>query len=81
MGRWKEGRKDFLLRKKIKITKGNLFIIDGDDVLTTFIAIGSNIPVKKVKYSGEFNQESMMTYNKAHMNDMSPAAGSIGATW
>jgi len=49
--------------------------------LTTFVAIGSNIPVKKVKYSGEFNQESMMTYNKAHMNDMSPAAGSIGATW
>jgi hypothetical protein len=61
--------------------KGNLFIIDGDDVLTTFIAIGSNLPVKKVKYSGEFNQESMTTYNKAHMNDMSPAAGSIGATW
>ena len=25
--------------------KGNLFVIDGDDVLTTFIAIGSNIPV------------------------------------
>ena len=58
--------------------KGNLFVIDGDDVLTTFIAIGSNIPVKKVKYNGEFNQESMMMYNKAHMNDMSPAAGSIG---
>jgi len=58
--------------------KGNLFIIDGDDVLTTFVAIGSNLPVKKVKYGGEFNQESMMVYNKAHMNDMSPAAGSIG---
>ena len=61
--------------------KGNLFILDGDDVLTTFVAIGSNIPVKKVKYNGEFNQESMTMYNKAHMNDMSPAAGSIGATW
>ena len=61
--------------------KGNLFVIDGDDVLTTFVAIGSNIPVKKVKYNGEFNQESMTTYNKSHMNDMSPAAGSIGATW
>ena len=61
--------------------KGNLFVIDGDDVLTTFVAIGSNIPVKKVKYNGEFNQESMTMYNKAHMNDMSPAAGSIGATW
>ena len=61
--------------------KGNLFIIDGDDVLTTFVAIGSNIPVKKVKYNGEFNQESMTTYNKSHMNDMSPAAGSLGATW
>ena len=61
--------------------KGNLFVIDGDDVLTTFVAIGSNIPVKKVKYNGEFNQESMMMYNKAHMNDMSPTAGSIGATW
>ena len=61
--------------------KGNLFVIDGDDVLTTFIAIGSNIPVKKVKYNGEFNQESMTMYNKAHMNDMSPTAGSIGATW
>jgi len=58
--------------------KGNLFIIDGDDVFTTFVAIGSNIPVKKVKYSGEFNQESMTMYNKSHMNDMSPAAGSIG---
>ena len=61
--------------------KGNLFVIDGDDVLTTFVAIGSNIPVKKVKYNGEFNQESMTMYNKAHMNDMSPTAGSIGATW
>ena len=61
--------------------KGNLFVIDGDDVLTTFVAIGSNIPVKKVKYNGEFNQESMIMYNKAHMNDMSPTAGSIGATW
>ena len=61
--------------------KGNLFILDGDDVLTTFVAIGSNIPVKKVKYNGEFNQESMTMYNKAHMNDMSPTAGSIGATW
>ncbi len=61
--------------------KGNLFIIDGDDVLTTFVAIGSNIPVKKVKYSGEFNKESMTMYNKAHMNDMSPAAGSLGVTW
>ena len=61
--------------------KGNLFVIDGDDVLTTFVAIGSNIPVKKVKYNGEVNQESMTMYNKAHMNDMSPAAGSIGATW
>jgi len=58
--------------------KGRLFIIDGDDVLTTFVAIGSNLPVKKVKYGGEFNQESMTMYNKAHMNDMSPAAGSIG---
>ena len=27
---------------------------------------------------GKFNKESMMMYNKAHMNDMSPAAGSIG---
>ena len=61
--------------------KGNLFVIDGDDVLTTFVSIGSNIPVKKVKYNGEFNQESMTMYNKAHMNDMSPTAGSIGATW
>ena len=61
--------------------KRNLFVIDGDDVLTTFVAIGSNIPVKKVKYNGEFNQESMTMYNKAHMNDMSPTAGSIGATW
>ena len=61
--------------------KRNLFVIDGDDVLTTFVAIGSNIPVKKVKYNGEFNQESMIMYNKAHMNDMSPTAGSIGATW
>ena len=61
--------------------KGNLFVIDGDDVLTTFVAIGSNIPVKKVKYNGEFNQEYMTMYNKAHMNDMSPTAGSIGATW
>ena len=61
--------------------KGNLFVIDGDDVLTTFVAIGSNIPVKKVKYSGEFNQESMTMYNKAHMNDMSPAAGSIGQAY
>ena len=61
--------------------KGNLFVIDGDDVLTTFVAIGSNIPVKKVKYNGEFNQESMTMYNKAHMNDMSPTAGSIGATY
>ena len=58
--------------------KGRLFIIDGDDVLTTFIAVGINLPVKKVKYGGEFNKESMMMYNKAHMNDMSPAAGSIG---
>ena len=49
--------------------------------MTTFVAIGSNIPVKKVKYNGEFNQESMTMYNKAHMNDMSPTAGSIGATW
>ena len=61
--------------------KGNLFVIDGDDVLTTVVAIGSNIPVKKVKYNGEFNQEAMTMYNKAHMNDMSPTAGSIGATW
>ena len=37
-----------------------------------------SLPVKKVKYGGEFNKESMMMYNKAHMNDMSPAAGSIG---
>ena len=61
--------------------KVNLFVIEGDYVLTTFVAIGSNIPVKKVKYNGEFNQESMTMYNKAHMNDMSPTAGSIGATW
>ena len=61
--------------------KGNLFVIDGDDVLTTFVAIGSNIPVKKVKYNGEFNQESLTMYKKAHMNYMSPTAGSIGATW
>ena len=61
--------------------KGNLFIIDGDDVLTTFVAIGSNLPVKKLSYGGEFNKESMTTYNKSHMNDMTPAAGSIGATW
>ena len=62
----------------IKSVPPKKFIIDGDDVLTTFVSIGINLPVKKVKYGGEFNKESMMMYNKAHMNDMSPAAGSIG---
>ena len=58
--------------------KGRLFVLDGDDKLTIFVALGNNLPVKKVRYSKEFNKESMMTYNKAHMNDLSSHAGSIG---
>ena len=58
--------------------KGRLFVLDGDDKLTIFVALGSNLPVKKVSYGKEFNKETMEYYNKSHMNDMSPTAGSIG---
>ena len=58
--------------------KGRLFVLDGDDKLTIFVALGSNLPVKKVNYSRKFNQEYMEYYNKAHMNDLSSFAGSIG---
>ena len=58
--------------------KGRLFVLDGDDKLTIFVALGSNLPVKKVNYSGEFNKENLGYYNKAHMNDLSSHAGSIG---
>jgi hypothetical protein len=58
--------------------KGRLFVLDGDDKLTIFVALGSNLPVKKVNYSGEFNKETMGYYNKAFSNDLSSFAGSIG---
>ena len=58
--------------------KGRLFVLDGDDKLTIFVALGSNLPVKKVSYGGEFNKETMGYYNKSHMNDLSSQAGSIG---
>jgi len=58
--------------------KGRLFVLDGDDKLTIFVALGGNLPVKKVSYGGEFNKEYMEYYNKSHMNDMSTTAGSIG---
>ena len=58
--------------------KGRLFVLDGDDKLTIFVALGSNLPVKKVSYGGEFNKETMGYYNKAFSNDLSSFAGSIG---
>jgi len=58
--------------------KGRLFVLDGDDKLTIFVALGSNLPVKKVSYGKEFNKETMEYYNKSHMNDLSSFAGSIG---
>ena len=58
--------------------KGRLFVLDGDDKLTIFVALGGNLPVKKVRYSKEFNKEYMEYYNKSHMNDLSSHAGSIG---
>jgi|TARA_R100000353_G_scaffold12524_4_gene12939 hypothetical protein len=62
----------------VKDKTGKLFMLDGDDKLTIFVALGSNLPVKKVNYSRKFNQEYMEYYNKAHMNDLSSHAGSIG---
>lgn len=58
--------------------KGRLFVLDGDDKLTIFVALGSNLPVKKVSYGGEFDKESVGYYNKAFTNDLSSQAGSIG---
>ena len=46
------------------INKYKLFMLDGDDKLTIFVALGSNLPVKKVNYSRKFNQEYMEYYNK-----------------
>ena len=62
----------------VKDKTGKLFMLDGDDKLTIFVALGSNLPVKKVNYSKEFNQEHVEYYNKAHINDLSSHAGSIG---
>jgi len=62
----------------VKDKTGKLFMLDGDDKLTIFVALGNNLPVKKVNYSGEFNKENLGYYNKAHMNDLSSHAGSIG---
>ena len=55
----------------VKDKTGKLFMLDGDDKLTIFVALGSNLPVKKVNYSRKFNQEYMEYYNKAHINDLS----------
>ena len=62
----------------VKDKTGKLFMLDGDDKLTIFVALGGNLPVKKVSYGGEFNKETMGYYNKSHMNDLSSFAGSIG---
>ena len=45
----------------VKDKTGELFMLDGDDKLTIFVALGSNLPVKKVNYSRKFNQYEKRT--------------------